>query len=251
MGVMLDDTVHDVLVKDSTMLNAIATATTDSYWNGDGFVTERGVYNVCFENTRAAGNADGGYDLKSKSTVLVNVGSRGQWPQLPVLGRNRTDQRTGIDPHKRGGSGEQIQIDILNSANVTITGGQFVDLGSAPRSCSTAAPARCGSTAANSCMRRAAHAAGAAAASSASTLALVAGSPRPDFYSTNGEILPRHRRRRRRPDQQDPVRHQRQRHAGARHQRQLDRQAGSAAPTPSPRSAARTRSPAGPATTRS
>ena len=72
MGIHLDDTVHNVLITDTTTLNAVAAAGT-GYWNGDGFVTERGVYNVRFENTRAAGNADGGYDLKSIGTVLVNV----------------------------------------------------------------------------------------------------------------------------------------------------------------------------------
>ena len=132
MGIHLDDTVHNVLIKDTTMLNAVAAAGT-GYWNGDGFVTERGVYNVRFENTRAAGNADGGYDLKSIGTVLVNVVAEDNGRNFRLWGQAELINATGIDPHKRGGSGNQAQIDILDRANVTVTGGQFVDSGSSTK----------------------------------------------------------------------------------------------------------------------
>ena len=132
MGIHLDDTVHNVVIKDTTMLNAVAAAGT-GYWNGDGFVTERGVYNVRFENTRAAGNADGGYDLKSTQTVLVNVVSEDNGRNFRLWGEVELINATGIDPHKRGGSGNQTQIDILDHANVTVTRGQFVDSGSSTK----------------------------------------------------------------------------------------------------------------------
>src|SRR3546814_2270720 len=44
-----------------------------AYFNGDGFASERGVYDVRFIDTVARGNTDGGYDLKSSGTVVVRA----------------------------------------------------------------------------------------------------------------------------------------------------------------------------------
>ena len=132
MGVMLSGTVHGVVIKNSTMVNCIATAATGSYWNGDGFVTERGVYNVRFENTYSAGHGDAGYDLKSSNTVLVNTVGEDNNRNFRLWGTDvQLIDPVGIDPHKRGGSGSQAQVWIDSSANVKITGGYFVDSGSA------------------------------------------------------------------------------------------------------------------------
>jgi Ca2+-binding RTX toxin-like protein len=132
MGVMLDGTVHDVVIRNSTMLNCIATAATGNYWNGDGFVTEKGVYNVRFENTYAAGNADAGYDLKSSNTVLVDAVGEDNNRNFRLWGTNvELINPVGIDPHTRGGSASQAQVWIDGSASVKITGGFFVDSGSA------------------------------------------------------------------------------------------------------------------------
>ena len=132
MGVMLSGTVHDVVIKNSTMINCIATAATGSYWNGDGFVTERGVYNVRFEHTYAAGNGDAGYDLKSSNTVLVDAVGEDNNRNFRLWGTNvDLINPVGIDPHSRGGSGGQAQVWIDSTASVKITGGYFVDSGSA------------------------------------------------------------------------------------------------------------------------
>ena len=72
MGLHLTDTVHDVAVHRVEFHNA--TDTLDpAYFNGDGFVTERGVYNVLFDTVAALGNTDGGFDLKSQNTVVQNA----------------------------------------------------------------------------------------------------------------------------------------------------------------------------------
>lgn len=130
MGIHLDGTVHDVLIKDTTMLNAIATGTKGTYWNGDGFATERGVYNVRFENTLAAGNGDGGYDLKSTNTVLVNAVARDNAHNFRLWGEATLINPTGLDPHLRGGSASQMQIQLMTGAHVTVIGGHFDDSGS-------------------------------------------------------------------------------------------------------------------------
>ena len=106
IGVHLDGTVHDVLIENSTMLNCIKTGT---YYNGDGFATERGVYNVRFENTVARGNADGGYDLKSTGTVLVNALAEDNGRNFRLWGQVDLIDPIGIDPHQRGGTSGRVQ----------------------------------------------------------------------------------------------------------------------------------------------
>jgi serralysin len=128
MGIHLDDTVHHVSIIDSTMENAIATNNT--YWNGDGFTTERGVYDVTFQNCVARGNADGGFDLKSTGTKLIDCIAEDNGRNFRLWGEATLINPTGLDPHKVGGSGGQYQIQILNGAKVTVTGGQFTDSGS-------------------------------------------------------------------------------------------------------------------------
>jgi hypothetical protein len=133
MGIMLDDTVHDVLIRNSTMMNASSTGTATDYWNGDGFTAERGVYNLRIEDCRAVGNTDGGFDLKSTSTVLVNTIAEDNGRNYRLWGQADLINPTGIDPHVRGGIASQLQIMIENGATVTVTGGQFVDSGSSTR----------------------------------------------------------------------------------------------------------------------
>lgn len=131
IGVHLEGTVHDVTIRDTTMMNAQA-STDDDYWNGDGFATERSVYSVTFENTTAIGNADGGYDLKSTNTTLINAVAEDNGRNFRLWGEATLIDPIGIDPHKWGGStGGQIQMQIMSGAEVTVTGGNFADSGSA------------------------------------------------------------------------------------------------------------------------
>ena len=130
IGIHLDGTVHDVVIRNTTMMNAQSRVS--DYWNGDGFATERGVYNVTFENTTAIGNADGGYDLKSTNTTLINAIAEDNGRNFRLWGDATLTNPTGIDPHKWGGSiGGQFQIQIMSGAEVTVTGGEFADSGTA------------------------------------------------------------------------------------------------------------------------
>jgi serralysin len=133
-GVLLDGTVHNVLIKDSTMMNCIASAATGSYWNGDGFTAEKGVHDLQFQNTRAIGNADGGYDLKASNVVMTDVYAEDNGRNFRLWGQNvQLVNPTGVDPHVRGGTSSQAQVWIGSGATVTIAGGNFVDAGSATR----------------------------------------------------------------------------------------------------------------------
>jgi Ca2+-binding RTX toxin-like protein len=129
MGVLLDGTVHDVLIKNSTMMNARASNYT--YWNGDGFAAERGVYNLRIENSKAIGNADGGFDLKSSNTVLVDTYAEDNGRNYRLWATAELINPIGVDPRIQGGSSSQVQIWVSSNASVKVTGGYFVDSGSA------------------------------------------------------------------------------------------------------------------------
>jgi serralysin len=127
-GVSLDGTVHDVLISDTQMKNNFGRGTASQYWNGDGFVTERGVHDVRFENTVSSGNTDAGYDLKSSNTTLVGAVSEGN-------GRNYRFWSTSItledsisrNPTYYGGNTSIGHVWLGRNAAATIDGLTFSD----------------------------------------------------------------------------------------------------------------------------
>jgi hypothetical protein len=129
MGVHLDGTVHDVTIRKATMEGARDSGT--GYWNGDGFVTERGVYDITFEDTVARGNADGGYDLKSTDTTLTRAIADGNGKNFRIWGEATLIDPVGLSPHKWGGTNDQLQIQVVNGGQATVIGGKFIDGGSA------------------------------------------------------------------------------------------------------------------------
>jgi serralysin len=129
MGVHLEGTVHDVMLIRTTMENAVSSG--NDYWNGDGFATEGGVHNVTFQDCVARGNADGGFDLKSSGTTLINPLADDNGRNFRLWADATLTNPTGLDPHSQGGTlGGQLQIQVLNNATVTVTGGFFSDSGS-------------------------------------------------------------------------------------------------------------------------
>lgn len=126
-GVHLSGTVHDVLIRDTSMSNVRSTGDSKSYWNGDGFATEGGVHDVRFERTVATGNTDAGYDLKSDGTVLVGAIADDNTRNYRIWDSAELIDCAGYDPHKRGGSSGQAQVWIGAHATVTIDGGTFSD----------------------------------------------------------------------------------------------------------------------------
>jgi serralysin len=126
-GVQLDGSVHAVVIKDTKMGNI--TDTVNKYWNGDGFATEENVYDIAFINTYAYNNTDGGYDLKSKSTTLINAVAEGNtrnfrfWANDTVL-----ENVTGIDPKYHGGSSTTpSNVWLATNAKVTVKDSEFTD----------------------------------------------------------------------------------------------------------------------------
>lgn len=131
MGVHLEDTVHDVTFRRVTMENATQTAGSGDYWNGDGFASERGTYNLTFEDTVARGNTDGGYDIKSDHVTFIRALAEDNARNFRVWGKDvKIIDSTGLDPHIRGGIGLQTQLWTKEGAEVTVINSTFADSGS-------------------------------------------------------------------------------------------------------------------------
>lgn len=130
IGVHLDGSAHDVVIRRTVMENATQDAG-DGYWNGDGFATEGSVHGVLFEDTASRGNTDAGYDLKSTDTTLVRALAEDNKRNYRVWTEATLIDSVGLDPHKRGGSGAQEQVWTAEGAKVKIVGGAFADSGSA------------------------------------------------------------------------------------------------------------------------
>ncbi|UVO49029.1 hypothetical protein M0208_00245 [Sphingomonas sp. SUN019] len=135
-GIHLDGTVHDVVIRDTTMANVRSVGS--GYLNGDGFSTERGVHGVRFENTTAQGNSDGGYDLKSTDTVLDGAVSSENARNYRFWGEVAMTGSVGLNPVWRGGTSEQNQIWLAAGARVSVSDSAFTDAGSRTKVISSA-----------------------------------------------------------------------------------------------------------------
>lgn len=126
IGVALDGTVHDVVIRDTSMGNI--TDTTNRYRNGDGFATERGVYSVRFERTYSYNNTDAGYDIKSSSTILVDAVSENNTRNFRFWGTDTVgEDLTSINPYYHGGSNTSSGVWLNTGAIVSIDGLTFIE----------------------------------------------------------------------------------------------------------------------------
>ena len=127
-GILLDGTAHDVLFKNVTMKDSYARGPSNHYWNGDGFTTERGNYNIRFENTVASGNTDAGYDLKSSNTVLVNATAEGNKHSYRFWSDSNTMQNSqSLNPKHSGDSASVDHIWLAEGAHAKVIGGSISD----------------------------------------------------------------------------------------------------------------------------
>jgi serralysin len=127
-GIALDGTVHDVVISDTEMKNNYGRGTASEYWNGDGFSTERDVYNVRFENTVASGNTDAGYDLKSSNTTLVGAVADGNNRNYRFWSTSITlEDSFSINPTYYGGNSDTAHVWLGLNAEAIVDGLTFSD----------------------------------------------------------------------------------------------------------------------------
>ena len=130
VGVHLNGTTHDVTISNTEMKNAYGNGSSSEYWNGDGFTTESGVYNVLFQNTIASGNTDAGYDIKSSDTTLIYTVASGNdrnyrlWSDSIVL-----SNAVSTDPTHAGGIGAAAHVWLADDAEAYIDGLTYSDSG--------------------------------------------------------------------------------------------------------------------------
>jgi hypothetical protein len=107
----------------------------NGFWNGDGFASERGNYNIRREDCTSSGHTDAGYD--DKGTNVVNVRCTASDSKVnykfwePSTTNIDCDAR---DPRSRGGVGPQMQYYVYGGAtpdaigaDVLIKGGAISD----------------------------------------------------------------------------------------------------------------------------
>jgi Ca2+-binding RTX toxin-like protein len=127
-GIAIDGTAHDVVISDTTMKNNFGQGAASEYWNGDGFSTERGNYNIRFENTVSSGNSDAGYDLKSSNTTLVNTVAEGNNRNYRLWSTSITMEGcSSINPTYYGGNTDTAHVWLGVDAEATIDNFTFSD----------------------------------------------------------------------------------------------------------------------------
>ena len=125
MGVQLEGSVHNVVHRRVTMNNATQRKGRNDYWNGDGFVTDWGTYNITYEDTFAAGSTDGGYDLKSRDTLLIRAHAADNKRNFRIWRNATMFDVVSDEPVRRGGGGTKAHVHVLEEGNLTIKGGTF------------------------------------------------------------------------------------------------------------------------------
>ena len=128
-GVALDGTVHDVVMDHVTMRNNYGRGAAGDYWNGDGFVAERGTYNLTFRDTIATGNTDSGYDVKGNNVTMLRASASGNNKNFRLWGAESVTMTDSVssNPHFFGGIGKPSHFQAASGANVTLDNFRYVD----------------------------------------------------------------------------------------------------------------------------
>jgi serralysin len=132
-GVSLDGTAHDVLFDHVTMKNNYGRGSSSDYWNGDGFVAERGTYNLTFRDTVASGNTDAGYDIKGDNVSFLRASANGNSKNFRLWGNQSVTMTDSVSasPTYYGGIGKTSHLQLPSGADVTLDNFRYTDDGSA------------------------------------------------------------------------------------------------------------------------
>lgn len=90
------------------------------YWNGDGFVAERGVTKLTFIDCKAFDCTDGGWDLKADGVVFKGCVSFRNKRNFRIWGESSFENCIMGFPIKRGGSGGAYNIGVYSKGVLTL-----------------------------------------------------------------------------------------------------------------------------------
>lgn len=117
--------IYDLRFIDCTARNNRFQQSSGAYWNGDGFSTERGTYNVTFTRCESYDNHDGGFDNKADNVIYDNC----------IALRNKKGYRiwsnawfincVGAYNKKDGGTGASDGVEVGNQGSAIIDGSTF------------------------------------------------------------------------------------------------------------------------------
>jgi len=136
-GVECNETAHDIVMRQVIVSNCHDThfSQPGSFWNADGFASERGNYNIYREDCTGSGNTDAGFDDKGRNVTNVNCVASDNKVNYKFWGPSTVNISChALNPRSRGGVGPQMQYylygghapDILG-ADVLVRGGVVSD----------------------------------------------------------------------------------------------------------------------------
>lgn len=118
MGVQLKETAHDLVFRRGLCEGFQSDWTLrdpGGYWNADGFVAERGNYNILVEDWICRNCTDGGFDFKATNMRLHRVLAEGCARNYRFWTNNNHGQVESRNPIKRGGSGGCRHVGIYGA----------------------------------------------------------------------------------------------------------------------------------------
>lgn len=90
------------------------------YWNGDGFVAERGVSNLTFIECKAFDCTDGGFDLKATNLIFRDCVSFRNKRNFRIWNSAVFENCAVGFPMKRGGSGDAANIGLYAKGELSL-----------------------------------------------------------------------------------------------------------------------------------
>lgn len=110
---------RDIVVRRCKVKNIRSSTTSpDEYWNGDGFVDERGCHDIVYEECEAISMPDGGFDLKSENVRLIRCKSSLNKKNFRLWGSGVLAECESADPI-RYGTGPSCHCDFPSSLEVS------------------------------------------------------------------------------------------------------------------------------------
>lgn len=117
VGIGFFDDTRDIEVKRCKMSNAVDS--TGSFWNGDGFSTERNNQRIKFISCSAFTNADAGFDCKGV-VELIDCISSGNTRNYKIWGRAVLTDCYSEDPIKQGGVGGASHVQVTSGGTAVL-----------------------------------------------------------------------------------------------------------------------------------
>jgi PKD repeat protein len=111
--------IHDIQFIDCTGRNNRYAQAADSYWNGDGFSTESGAYNILFLRCEGYDNADAGFDNKASNVTYQDCVSAGnKYGYRQWYDGGKMTNCLAVNNEKRGGTSQSNSLWVYEKGGI-------------------------------------------------------------------------------------------------------------------------------------